>query len=194
MSDTVTYPGQTHVDPAAVEDDCSEMPEAMTFGRFEVFPAARTLLFAGAPVCLGARAFDLLILLLSSRGKVVSKEAIMQFVWPTTTVDESNLRFQMGVLRKALGASRGVIKTIPGRGYLLAAEVGFGTKSDFAVRALPHASELNLGQRVICEALCTLLVAIQRHSAAALSVESLLADYMPSSLAGQIMIDAPKLT
>jgi hypothetical protein len=37
-------------------------------------------------------------------------------------VDESNLRFQVASLRKALGQDRDLIKTVSGRGYLFAAE------------------------------------------------------------------------
>ena len=44
------------------------------------------------------------------------------YVWPSTLVEESNLRFQMMSLRKALGKDRDIIKTIPGRGYLFAGE------------------------------------------------------------------------
>jgi DNA-binding winged helix-turn-helix (wHTH) protein len=60
--------------------------------------------------------------LLLSLGEVVSKDDIVRHVWPTTCVDESNLRFQMASLRKVLGIYRDAIKTIPGRGYLLASE------------------------------------------------------------------------
>ena len=95
---------------------------AMGFGEFRVLPAARTLTLRERPVPLGSRAFDLLVVLLRSRGRLVTKEEIVRDVWPSTFVDESNLRFQMAVLRKALGAERDRIKTIPGRGYLFAAE------------------------------------------------------------------------
>jgi DNA-binding winged helix-turn-helix (wHTH) protein len=81
------------------------------------------LLLDGKPVKLGSRAFDLLHVLLNSRGRLVSKDEIVRHVWPDTTVEESNLRFQMGCLRKALGSDRDLIKTIPGRGYILATEV-----------------------------------------------------------------------
>jgi DNA-binding winged helix-turn-helix (wHTH) protein len=80
------------------------------------------LLCESRPVPLGSRAFDLLEVLLRHRGAVVSKEQIVRSVWPSTTVEESNLRFQMAALRKALGSDRDLIKTIPGRGYVLAAE------------------------------------------------------------------------
>jgi DNA-binding response OmpR family regulator len=92
------------------------------FGRFHLLPRSRTLLRDGRPVECGSRAFDLLHVLLMARGELVAKEAIVSHVWPTTLVEESNLRFQMASLRKILGPHRDLIKTIPGRGYLLAAE------------------------------------------------------------------------
>ena len=94
------------------------------FGSFRLLPEARTLLRDGRPVECGSRAFDLLHVLLLSRGEVVAKEAIVRHVWPTTVVEESNLRFQMASLRKVLGEDRVLIKTIPGRGYLFASEFG----------------------------------------------------------------------
>jgi hypothetical protein len=95
---------------------------AMCFGGFRVIPGARTLTLHHRAVPLGSRAFDLLVVLLRSRGRLVTKEEIVRDVWPSTFVDESNLRFQMAVLRKALGCERDRIKTIPGRGYLFAAD------------------------------------------------------------------------
>lgn len=94
----------------------------LRFGRYRLVPGARLLLRDGAPVELGGRAFDLLHLLISWRGEVVEKEAIVRHVWPTTCVQESNLRFQIAALRRLLGRDNGLIKTIPGRGYLFADE------------------------------------------------------------------------
>jgi DNA-binding response OmpR family regulator len=93
------------------------------FRRFDVMPGERRLLCDGQAVEIGSRAFDLLLVLLRSPGALVTKNEIVSHVWPSTVVDESNLRFQMTSLRKALGADRDVIKTIPGRGYLFATEV-----------------------------------------------------------------------
>jgi DNA-binding winged helix-turn-helix (wHTH) protein len=93
------------------------------FRRFRLLPHCRVLLCDGRAVELGSRAFDLIHLLASSRGQVVSKDEIVSRVWPTTVVDECNLRLQVTKLRKALGEDRDLIKTIPGRGYLFAADV-----------------------------------------------------------------------
>ena len=93
---------------------------AIYFGRFCVHPYARQMFENGRPVELGSRAFDLLVMLLNSRGNIVSKNEIMQCLWPSTVVEECNLRQQMAFLRKALGEYRGLIKTVPGRGYIFA--------------------------------------------------------------------------
>jgi DNA-binding winged helix-turn-helix (wHTH) protein len=95
----------------------------LRFGQYRVIPGARTVLADGKPLKLGSRAFDLLVVLLQAAGTIVSREELIRQVWPTTTVDEANLRFQMTVLRRALGDDRGMISTVPGRGYLLAIDV-----------------------------------------------------------------------
>ena len=93
------------------------------FRGFTVLPQDRLVLRDGRPVELGSRAFDLLMVLLMSRGEVVSKTQIVAHVWPSMIVDDSNLRFQMACLRRVLGADRDVIKTIQGRGYLIVADI-----------------------------------------------------------------------
>jgi DNA-binding response OmpR family regulator len=94
----------------------------LRFGPFELTPKARRLTRGGVPIEVGSRAFDLLVRLLQSRGEVVTKAEIMAHVWPCLFIEESNLRFQVAQLRRSLGDHGTVIKTIPGRGYLLAAD------------------------------------------------------------------------
>jgi DNA-binding winged helix-turn-helix (wHTH) protein len=101
--------------------ESAERTRVLRFGRFCLVPGSRTLLRDGAPVPLGGRAFDLLHVLLRARGSLVSKEEIIVQVWPHVVVEESNLRFQMARLRRALEEDRGLIVTVPGRGYLLVA-------------------------------------------------------------------------
>ena len=101
--------------------DLDEAP-VMRFRDFEIRPRARLLVRAGRQMEIGSRAFDLLVVLVSASGKVVSKDEIVAAVWPTTTVDESNLRFQVASLRRALGRDRDLVKTIPGRGYFFAVD------------------------------------------------------------------------
>jgi DNA-binding winged helix-turn-helix (wHTH) protein len=74
----------------------------------------------GASVPIGGRAFDVLLLLLEYRGKVVDHNSIMVFTWPKLIVDPINVRFQVAALRRALGPDRDMLKTVNGRGYVLA--------------------------------------------------------------------------
>src|SRR5271156_6505438 len=119
--------------------------DAIRFRRFQLFPSARLLLRDGRPIEIGSRAFDLLTILLASRGSVVSKEEIFRHVWPSTVVEESNLRWQMVSLRKVLGEEGDLIKTIPGRGYLFACEtgdVGSGVRESNPLAPASSASDL----------------------------------------------------
>lgn len=117
--------GRTMDVPVGVSPDdrpaaCGE--SEIRFRSFVLKPGNRMLLRDGQPVELGGKAFDLLEILVSSRGTVVSKDYILGRVWPTTTVEEGNLRVQIASLRRVLGDDRDMIKTIPGRGYLFVAE------------------------------------------------------------------------
>src|SRR6201993_5514310 len=88
------------------------------FGPFRVARARRLVEREGEVVRLGSRAFDVLIYLLEHAGQVVSHRALLDAVWPGTCVEEGNLRFQMAVLRKALGSGEATyIINVPGRGY-----------------------------------------------------------------------------
>jgi len=85
------------------------------FGRFAIRPAERRLLVNGGPVALGARAFDLLLTLAEHRDRVVSKNELLDLVWPGLIVEENNLQVQISTLRRILGPQ--AIATVPGRGY-----------------------------------------------------------------------------
>src|SRR5271165_2567251 len=87
------------------------------FGRFRVLSRQRQLLADGVPVGLGARAFDLLMVLLEADGLLVTKNELLALVWPGIFVDETNLKVQIFALRKALGEDRDFIRTEIGRGY-----------------------------------------------------------------------------
>ena len=89
----------------------------LEFGRFRVLLRQRQLLADGAPVELGTRAFDLLLVLLAADGLLVSKEELLRRVWQGIVVSEENLKVQVSALRKALCADRGIIRTECGRGY-----------------------------------------------------------------------------
>ena len=73
-----------------------------------------------APVEIGSRALGLLRLLVERPGKLISKDAIMEAVWPRMVVEEGNLTVQISALRRILDQNReqgSCIQTVPGRGY-----------------------------------------------------------------------------
>jgi predicted ATPase/DNA-binding winged helix-turn-helix (wHTH) protein len=90
------------------------------FGRFELRPATRQVLVDSKPVSLGARAFDLLLALVERRERLVTKNELLQVVWPGLVVEENNLQVQISALRKLLGAN--AIATVATRGYRFALE------------------------------------------------------------------------
>lgn len=94
------------------------------FGTFCLRPAAHLLLDGNAPVHLGGRALDLLMVLIEHAGDVVTKDELFARVWPGLTVDEGNLRTQIGLVRKALRDGQSdarYVMTVPGRGYCFVA-------------------------------------------------------------------------
>jgi len=100
---------------ARKEEARMDEPFQQSFGRIVVEPARRRLVIDGEPAKIGARAFDLLMALIDRRDRVVSKDQLLDIVWPNVTVEEGNLQVQIATLRKLLGAE--AIATVPGQGY-----------------------------------------------------------------------------
>lgn len=94
--------------------------DVLKFGQIEIRPSAREVRVDGAVSPLGARAFDLLLLLVEERNRVVSKDEILDKVWAGVVVEENNLTVQISALRRALGARS--ITTVAGRGYQFTAQ------------------------------------------------------------------------
>jgi predicted ATPase/DNA-binding winged helix-turn-helix (wHTH) protein len=116
-------------------------------GKLQVSIERREVTENGLPLRIGSRAFDVLELLIDASGSLVSKDEIMNRVWPDTVVEENNLQVQIAVLRKALGQDRGLIRTVPGRGYQLVGLGAPGAEQDDpgmqdALRELPAQADL----------------------------------------------------
>lgn len=80
----------------------------------------------GEPVALSARPFDTLLLLLERHGEILSREDMMEAVWPKLFVEENNLTQAISTIRKALNdptSESRFIRTVPGRGYSFVGEV-----------------------------------------------------------------------
>src|SRR5215469_8547402 len=101
----------------------SDASARLEFGRYTVEPHRRELLADGQPIKLGGRAFDSLIALVEASGAVVSKDVLLDRVWPGRIVEENRLQNQVSALRRALGADHGLIRTIAGRGYQFTGDI-----------------------------------------------------------------------
>jgi adenylate cyclase len=94
----------------------------LQFGPFVLNPNTASLSCAGNAVTLRPKSFDVLLYLARNRGRVVSKDELMQFVWPNIFVTDNSLVQCVSDIRLALADDAQVIlKTVARRGYLFAA-------------------------------------------------------------------------
>src|ERR1700738_2417124 len=121
--------------------------DGLSFGPFNLLVSERLLTKEGAPVELGARALDVLIVLMSAPNEIVSKKVLMSRVWPDVIVEEGSLRFHIASLRKALGDGKDgarYITTLAGRGYCFVAPVSRASHprngAPVAAASFPHAN------------------------------------------------------
>lgn len=96
------------------------------FGPFRLDPEKPCLWRDGEPVPLTPKAVETLLVLVQQNGKLVEREQLMSAIWPDTFVEDTNLNFNVSMLRKALGkdaAGEQYIKTFPRHGYRFNADV-----------------------------------------------------------------------
>jgi len=130
------------------------------FAQFELQPRERRLFVSGAPVDVVPRAFDLLTALVERGGHLLTKDELLDRVWPRVVVEENNLHVQVCALRKVLGTE--AIETIPGWGYRFTLEVtraGDWPPTSYATRRhnLPQHSTSFIGREIEIAEIRTLL-------------------------------------
>jgi DNA-binding winged helix-turn-helix (wHTH) protein len=107
-------------------EPASSAPIEVSFGPFRLLVAQFLLLEGDKPVPLGSRALEILIALLERPGELVSKEKLMDLIWPNVFVEPANLTVHISALRRALRDGREgnrFIINIPGRGYRFVASI-----------------------------------------------------------------------
>jgi TolB-like protein/DNA-binding winged helix-turn-helix (wHTH) protein/Tfp pilus assembly protein PilF len=90
------------------------------FGDFRIDVDHRMLYRCGDEIPLVPKAIETLLALIERHGKIVSKDELLEAVWPETVVEESNLFVYLSVLRKTLGTlqdGRPYVETLRRRGY-----------------------------------------------------------------------------
>ncbi|MGO7365149.1 ATP-binding protein [Rhizobium leguminosarum] len=147
--------GQALPNPTAAPD------VATSFGEFRLYPGRYLLFKDQEPVAIGSRALDILIALTERPGELLTKDELISRAWPNTIVEESNLRAQIAVLRKALSEDRSAaryIAAVPSRGYRFIAplsrlELANGSAEDAAPNNLPRQLTRPIGREEAIEIL-----------------------------------------
>jgi pimeloyl-ACP methyl ester carboxylesterase/DNA-binding winged helix-turn-helix (wHTH) protein len=101
-------------------------PGTYRFGPFRLDLRERRLLRESEVIPLRGKVFDTLSVLIKNAGRLVTKQELLDAVWPETAVEENNLNHNVAVLRKALGektTGQQYIETVPKAGYRFAAPV-----------------------------------------------------------------------
>ena len=96
------------------------------FDDFQLEPDERKLLRRGKLIQLHGKAFEMLLVLIRNRGRLLTKDELFHLVWPDQIVEESNLTVNMSAIRRALGERANnphYITTVSGRGYRFNGEV-----------------------------------------------------------------------
>jgi adenylate cyclase len=98
-------------------------PSVRINGREIDLPLGTVTVSGGRPVALRPQTLSVLALLVEKAGALVSKEELVERVWPGIAVTDDSLVQCITELRRALGDdSHSIIKTAPRRGYVLHTE------------------------------------------------------------------------
>jgi DNA-binding response OmpR family regulator len=97
-----------------------ETKKTVSIGAIDIDFERHEILVAGKPACLAPKEFAILKLLIEAKGKVLSRDQLLQMIWghekdmeiDTRTVDQHIAR-----LRRKLGPERNRIATVPNFGY-----------------------------------------------------------------------------
>ena len=96
------------------------------FGTYQLDGEGRVLHREGVHVALPPKAAELLVALVQAAGTVVTREQLLERLWPDTVVEEGSLTSHISLLRKTLGTDsngREFIETLSKRGYRFVAPV-----------------------------------------------------------------------
>jgi Tol biopolymer transport system component/DNA-binding winged helix-turn-helix (wHTH) protein len=124
----------------------AEVKPIFEFGPYRLDVVRRQLKCAGQPVPLTPKLFELLVYLLENRGRALSKDELLNKVWPDSFVSEENLSRHISPLRKTLSQEPDGLKyieTLPKTGYRFTEQVTLisapaaPTPAQLPIRILP---------------------------------------------------------
>lgn len=123
----------------------------VSFGEFVLDSERRLLERRGEPVHLSPKAFGVLELLMAERPRALSKQVLLDRIWPDVVVEEQNVKTAIFEIRAALGKDSRFIRTVQRYGYAFAADAKPQLVEDTGARLLTtdHAYALRSGENVI---------------------------------------------
>lgn len=113
------------------------------FGEFQLEPLERSLTQGATRIALTPKVFDTLVLLVERAGRLVSKDELMNALWPRGYVEEATLSNHIWQIRRALGdtaKSTRFVETVPKLGYRFAAPVAIDWRAGAAPAAVAPAA------------------------------------------------------
>lgn len=114
------------------------VPNVYEFGPFQLDVAERRLLREGVQIPLRSKVFETLVALVENAGRLMTKDVLLEKLWPDVVVEENNLQGSISILRKILGEDNdgdSYIETVPRVGYRFKArvtEIGAGSTTKLA--------------------------------------------------------------
>ncbi len=121
------------------------------FGDHVLDTERRELRRGAEPIALEPQVFDLLVYLVRNRGRVVSKDDLIEGVWGGRIVSDSALTSRLNAARRAVddsGAEQRVIRTVQRRGVRFIGEVSEDSEAAAEVVVAPAAAELPTAPRL----------------------------------------------
>ena len=123
----------------------------LRFGEYGLDIERRELRRGAEPVALEPQVFDLLVYLVRNRGRVVSKDDLIDGVWGGRIVSDSALTSRLNAARRAVGdsgATQRVIRTVPRRGVRFIGEVNEDGEPEARVEVAHAAPEPPVAPRL----------------------------------------------
>ncbi len=131
----------------STDDGTGEAPAVLLVGDWRVDVAARSATDGTNAARLSPRAVRLLQVLASAPGEALSRQRLLDAVWPDVFVGDESLTQTVTELRRVMGGR--IIETIPKHGYRLVAPVEAGAGGD-AVQPKAAADGFDLGAYQLC--------------------------------------------
>lgn len=114
------------------------------FADFLLDAKENVLLRDGKPLSITPKAFQLLLVLVKNHGHLVEKDELLNTVWADSFVEEGNLAFTIGLLRKVLNDNAQkpqFIETVPRRGYRFIGKLNENGQTPFEIISEPFSEE-----------------------------------------------------